>query len=105
MSYIHQVGKEPLRALTIGKAFENVAKLYPDRECIVSPSQNKRLTYQEVLEESNKLAAGLRRLGLQKGDRIAIWAPNITEWLVTMLAAARAGLILVSKYEEHKIYQ
>lgn len=42
------------------------------------------------------MAAGYRRLGLQKGDCIGIWSPNTTEWYLTMMAAARAGLVSVA---------
>ena len=34
--------------------------------------------------------------GIEVGDRVAVWAPNCAEWVVTMFAAARAGLILVT---------
>jgi fatty-acyl-CoA synthase len=44
----------------------------------------------------NTLAAGLLRLGLVPGDRIGIWSQNNAEWLLTQLATAKAGLILVN---------
>jgi fatty-acyl-CoA synthase len=42
------------------------------------------------------MAAGLLALGLRKGNRVGIWAPNRHEWLVTQFATARIGLILVN---------
>jgi len=45
--------------------------------------------------QSDRLAAGLTELGVQKGDCVAIWAPNCIEWIVVQYAAARAGFILV----------
>ena len=38
----------------------------------------------------------LQRLGVSKGDRVGIWSPNRSEWLVTQFATAKAGLILVN---------
>jgi fatty-acyl-CoA synthase len=46
--------------------------------------------------QADKAAAGLRSLGLKRGDRIGIWGPNSYEWLLTQWAAARIGLILVT---------
>ena len=45
--------------------------------------------------QSDRLAAGLSELGVQKGDRVGIWAPNCVEWIIVQYAAARAGFILV----------
>ena len=41
-------------------------------------------------------AAGLLALGLAPGDRIGIWSPNNSEWVVTQFATAKAGLVLVN---------
>lgn len=42
------------------------------------------------------MASSLIALGLSKGDRVGIWGQNHLEWLVTFLASAKAGTILVS---------
>ena len=42
------------------------------------------------------MAAGLLALGLRRGNRVGIWAPNRHEWLVTQFATARIGLVLVN---------
>src|SRR5207253_2507735 len=41
-------------------------------------------------------AAGLLALGLRPGERVGIWAPNCAEWVITQLATAKAGLVLVN---------
>lgn len=43
----------------------------------------------------DSVAAGLVALGHKKGDRIGVWGQNHLEWIITMYAAAKAGLILV----------
>jgi len=58
--------------------------------------QHIRLSYRELGAQVNAVAAGLIALGLEKDDRIGIWSPNYAEWLVTQLATAKAGLILVN---------
>ncbi len=66
------------------------------RPALVVRHQKVRLTYGELRNEVDKLAAGLLTLGLEPGDRIGIWSPNNSEWVLTQFATAKAGLILVN---------
>ncbi|MFN3787868.1 MAG: acetyl-coenzyme A synthetase N-terminal domain-containing protein, partial [Sulfurihydrogenibium azorense] len=53
----------------------------------------KKLTYGELLEQVNRLANGLKSLGVSKGDRVSIYMPNTVEAVISMLACARIGAI------------
>lgn len=53
----------------------------------------KKYTYGELLELVNKIANGLKSLGIKKGDRVVIYMPLVIEQLATMLACARIGAI------------
>ena len=86
----------PLTERTIGQALIDAAGQWGDREALVSVHQNVRLTWAQLLEQVDRLAANLIELGLQAGDRLGIWSPNCAEWVLTQFAAARAGLILVT---------
>src|SRR5215472_4439166 len=55
-----------------------------------------RWTYQDYRDRANAVAKGLMALGLNKGDHIAVWASNLPEWPLLQLAAAKAGLVLVT---------
>ena len=55
-----------------------------------------RVTYAELAEESARAAAGLRRLGFRRGERLALWLPNRPEWLALLLGAARLGVVAVA---------
>ncbi len=94
-SYVHCPGDRPLVNTTVGKLVDATAERYADREAVVSAHQGIRKTYQELKEDGDKLAAGFLALGLNKGDRVGIWGPNSYQWVLTMVAAAKAGLILV----------
>ncbi|KAF5276530.1 hypothetical protein FQR65_LT03960 [Abscondita terminalis] len=96
LSYIHNVGKEPLQAYTMGTLFENSAIKYGDKTAIVSVQDNKRISFEELYKKSTKLTAGLISIGLQKGDRVGLWAPNVIEWVTTMAAIVQAGMVTVS---------
>ena len=54
-----------------------------------------RLTYAELALDVERVACGLLALGVEKGDRVAIWAPESMGWTLVQLAAARAGAVLV----------
>ena len=56
-------------------------------------SEKKSLTYEELFNEVNKLAASFKNLGIEKGDRVAIYMPNIPETAVAMLACLKLGAI------------
>ena len=56
-------------------------------------SESKTLTYQELYYEVNKFANVLKKLGVKKGDRVAIYLPMIPELAISMLACARIGAI------------
>lgn len=96
LSYIHNIGKYPLVYQTIGRELCRVASEFGHHEAFVAVEEQRRLTYHELKLEADRLAAGLLNLGLQQGDRIGIWAPNMIIWPMVFYAAARAGLILVA---------
>jgi len=54
------------------------------------------MTYRQLEHEVDRLAHGLLRLGFVKGDRLGVWLPNCSQYLVTQLAAAKLGVILAN---------
>jgi long-chain acyl-CoA synthetase len=58
-----------------------------------------RLTYGEIERDATRLRAGLARLGVKAGDRVAIISKNRPEWLVVMAATHALGAALVPMYE------
>ncbi|XP_054263273.1 medium-chain acyl-CoA ligase ACSF2, mitochondrial-like [Macrosteles quadrilineatus] len=106
LSYYHQPTSEPLRYQTIGQLATTAADKWPDTEVVVSVQQSQTLTFSQAEHQANKLAAGFLELGLQPGDRLGICSPNSTQWFLTAVAAAKAGLILVSmnpSYMAHEL--
>jgi fatty-acyl-CoA synthase len=94
----HVIGSTdvPLLDITIGRALDLAAQRWADRIALIDRGQNVRLTWQELRERSDQLAAGLLALGLKAGDRIGVWSLNRVEWALSQFAAAKAGLILVT---------
>ncbi|MFD3706681.1 acetate--CoA ligase [Nocardia sp. NPDC058658] len=56
------------------------------------PGDSRNITYQELLDEVSRAANYLTELGLESGDRVAIYMPMVPEAIVSMLACARLGL-------------
>jgi fatty-acyl-CoA synthase len=96
----------PLLGVTIGQALENVAGMYPDSDAVVSMQQGIRFTYREFNQVVDRAAKALLRLGIQKGDRVAIWSTNNYEWVTAQYATAKIGAILVNvnpAYRKHEL--
>jgi fatty-acyl-CoA synthase len=95
-SYAYGASATPLLHQTIGETLDLAAERWPDQQAVVVRDQNVRLTYADLRHQVDRLAAGLIALGLKPGERIGIWSPNRIEWILTLYAAAKAGLILVN---------
>ncbi len=79
---------------TVVEMLDRAVESNPDGTAVVSGSQ--RLSYRELSENVDRLAQGLRTMGVSPGDRVALWMVNRTEWLLTYFAAARIGALLVA---------
>jgi long-chain acyl-CoA synthetase len=79
--------------ITLGKLLERNAKVLPEKTAIVF--HDRKLTYLQLNETVNRMATGLMRLGMNKGDRIALMLPRIPELIIGFLAVAKAGGIAV----------
>ena len=95
-SYVHGASSTPLIGETIGQLLRRVAAEGPERPAQVTRHQNVRWSYAELLRRSEDLAVGLRKLGLEKGDRVGIWSANVSEWVLAQFGTALAGIILVN---------
>ena len=96
LSHARGDAQPPLMDMTIGQALDATVARHGAREALVVPYQGVRWTWQQLALRADEVAAGLLALGLVPGDRVGIWAPNCAEWVLTQLATARAGLVLVN---------
>jgi len=75
---------------------EHALQRRDDRPAVIAASENgevERLTFAELYDRVAAAAAGLRRLGVGKGDRVAALLPNIPEALIAFLATASLGAV------------
>ena len=96
LSYASGTSTVPLLGETIGQNLRRTVERHGDSEALVVPHQNYRATYRELWEQVSLVARGLIARGVGSGDRVGIWSPNRSEWVVVQYATARVGAILVN---------
>jgi fatty-acyl-CoA synthase len=105
-SYASGTSSVPLLGDTIGANLEATVSRFGDREAVVDASTGRRLTYAELDRQVDTVARGLLALGVDKGDRVGIWAPNCVEWVLVQYATAKIGAVLVNvnpAYRTHEL--
>ena len=90
---------------TLGQIINELARDIPDKIAVKYTTRDYCRTWREFDEETDKVAKGLMSLGVQKGDKVAIWATNIPEWLLTLFGAAKCGAILVTVNTNYKVFE
>ncbi|WP_311210750.1 MULTISPECIES: AMP-binding protein [unclassified Aeromicrobium] len=96
----------PLLETTIGADLAATVARVPDTEALVECATGRRWTYRELAADVEVVARGLASLGIEKGDRVGIWAPNCAEWTLVQYATARLGVVLVNvnpAYRAHEL--
>src|SRR5882724_3907383 len=96
MSYARGTSEVALLDKCIGEVLDDTAKKYPDQDCLIVRHQNQRYTYRQFRKQVDLAARAFLHLGIKKGDRVGMWSPNCTEWVVTQFATAKIGAILVN---------
>lgn len=84
---------KPPRSKTIPDLLDEAASRHPGREFVVCGA--RRLTYARFREQARQLAKGLLRLGVQRGDKVALLMGNRAEWLLVDFAVTCLGATLV----------
>ncbi|URM89126.1 AMP-binding protein [Streptomyces sp. MRC013] len=105
-SYAHGTGGTSLLGDTIGAALARTVERFPDREALVDVPSGRRWTYAEFGAAVDELARALLASGVERGDRVGIWAVNCPEWVLVQYATARVGAVMVNinpAYRAHEL--
>ncbi|MEU7022128.1 FadD3 family acyl-CoA ligase [Streptomyces sp. NPDC046203] len=78
---------------SVGELVRRAAARYGPREAVVEG--RTRITYAELAARVERAAAACLATGIRAGDRVAVWAPNSLDWIVSALGAVTAGAVLV----------
>ena len=105
-SYSSGTSTVPLLGDTIGANLDRTAARVGDHEALVECATGRRFSYPQFVAEVDAVALGLDALGVGKGDRVGIWAPNCAEWAFVQYATAKLGAIMVNinpAYRTHEL--
>ncbi|MFH1609231.1 MAG: AMP-binding protein [Candidatus Bipolaricaulota bacterium] len=89
---------------TLPQVLEETVRRFADRPAVFY--EGKTITYRQFAADVDRLVAGLVKLGIEPGDKVAIWMSNIPEWIVAYFAIARAGGVVVpmnTRYKTHEV--
>ena len=92
-----------LQSLTLGQILDRTIEQFPDNDAVVYDDRDFRLTYRQFGELVDQLAKGLMALGIQKGEKVAVWATNVPYWVALQFATAKIGAILLTINTLYKI--
>lgn len=90
----------PLAASTVPQLVQWAAKQFGTNTFL--EEGETRLSFQDFAQQAQQVAAAIMAKGIQKGDRIGVWAPNISEWVIAALGAQCAGAVLVTLNTRYK---
>jgi fatty-acyl-CoA synthase len=106
ISYASGISTTPLLGDTIGANLDRAVAQFGHRDALVDCASGRRWTYAQFGLDVDTIALGLLDLGVDKGDRVGIWAPNCPEWTLLQYATAKIGAILVNinpAYRSHEV--
>ena len=87
--------RPPFRNVTVGDLLTRLADARPDADALLYPN-GPRYNFATLEREARDVARGLIAIGVEPGDRVAVWATNVPEWVVLEFALAKIGAVLVT---------
>jgi len=85
-----------LEEKSLGAILDRTVSRFPNQEAFIYTDTNTRLTWKEFATQVDDLAKGLIALGIQKDEKVALWAPNVPHWVTLMFATAKIGAVLLT---------
>ncbi|TVM16433.1 AMP-binding protein [Oceanidesulfovibrio indonesiensis] len=96
------MNRPALREITLGQMLDEIIEKYPDNDALVYVDRDFRLTYRQFGELVDNLAKGLMALGVEHGEKVAVWATNVPYWIALQFATAKIGAILLTVNTSYK---
>ncbi|MEE8373219.1 MAG: AMP-binding protein [Dehalococcoidia bacterium] len=88
---------------TLGTVVDRVAAKHPKQEAIVCGQE--RVTYDSLMEKVNSMANALLKMGVKKGDKVAIWMSNVPEWVYAHFACVKIGAPVIPLNTRYKVHE
>lgn len=87
---------EIAREVTLGQILKETVDKYPDETAVAYADREYKQTWREFSDTVDDMAKGLMAMGIQKGEKVAVWATNVPHWVALQFATARIGAILLT---------
>lgn len=87
---------EIVREVTLGQLLKETVEKYPDQTAVAYADREYKQTWREFSDTVDDMAKGLMAMGIQKGEKVAVWATNVPHWVALQFATARIGAILLT---------
>jgi fatty-acyl-CoA synthase len=91
-----------LSDLTLGQILDRTIAAWPDNEAVIYVDRDYRLSWRQFGEMVDQLAKGLMALGVNKGEKVAVWANNVPHWVALQFATAKIGAVLLTVNTHYK---
>ncbi|GFM32521.1 AMP-binding protein [Desulfovibrio subterraneus] len=85
-----------IREKTLGQILDETIAKYPDNDAVIYVDRDYRLTYKQFGAVVDDLARGLMALGVQHGEKVAVWSTNVPYWVALQFATAKIGAVLLT---------
>jgi fatty-acyl-CoA synthase len=95
--------EKTLREITIGQQLYETANKFPYNDALYIHHQKTRLSYTELNERVTQTAKAFISIGFNQSSKVAIYAPNCLEWVLTQYACARIGIPLANVNPAYQI--
>ncbi|XP_019623417.1 PREDICTED: acyl-CoA synthetase family member 2, mitochondrial-like [Branchiostoma belcheri] len=104
MSYLKTLCDEPLVDVTLGQLLDDTAARWPGKEAYVFRKQGVRMTFPQLKEKADRLAAGLMSIGVRRGDVVAWVMSTRPEWVVLCFAVSKIGAVAMPLSPEYFLW-
>lgn len=94
------------KEITMGGLLRETEAKFSEVEALICPEFGVRETYTEFLGSCTKVAKGFMAIGVEKGDRVSVWATNVPQWLHLQFGLGMIGAVLVTvniNYKSHEL--
>lgn len=91
--------------MTMAELLDIQAENLKDTEALVYADRGLRYTYPEFNQVCRQAAKGFMKLGIAKGEHVAIWATNVPEWVITQFATGKMGAVMVTVNTNYKLFE
>ena len=88
--------EEIVREITLGRILAETVAKHPNELAVAYVDRGYKQTWKEFSDTVDDMAKGLMAMGIQKGEKVAVWATNVPHWVALQFATARIGAILLT---------